>query len=65
MFLVMASNPIYIRWIRTGSQPYYPHNIRGKLSIILRQIEAEFKGLRTSNEQSVKVSPNPDTYPLV
>ena len=30
----------------------------------LRQIEAEFKGLRTSNEQSVKVSPNPDTYPL-
>ena len=28
-------NPINIRWIRTGSQPYYPHDIRGKLSIIL------------------------------
>ncbi len=25
---------VNISWIRTGSQPYYPLNIRGKLSII-------------------------------
>ena len=23
----------YIRWNGTGSQPYYPHSVRGKLSI--------------------------------
>ncbi len=31
--LGMSSSQVNIRWIRTGSQLYYPHNVRGKLSI--------------------------------
>ena len=36
-----------IRWNITGSQPYYPHNIRGKLSITRRnKICIKYKDLK-------------------